>query len=284
MKCTTVVNVSDVIASSSVAAGVADAYAHWIAIGRAQYPDVVVEADRLATHLARHAIDVSSEHPHAADLYLACACCANDPQALGAFERELMPVVAAAAQRIDRAAPFVDEVVQLARERLLIAEAGDARIADYAGQGPLRAWVRIAAMRIAMNQLRARKKDMLVDDEAFFDVVGDGSDEQRRQARERYGAMCSDALRAAFATLTARERNLLRMHHLHGLTVDELAPTFRVHRATVARWIQSARERLLEVTRAGLRERLAVGDATVDSILRELQGRIEISVSRLLAE
>jgi len=284
IKRTPVATVSDVIASSSVATRVADGLAHFVTIGGAKYPSVTVEPELLARHLERHAIDPASEHPHAADLYLACACAAGDAHAIATFDRELIPVVAAAAQRIDRSSQFVDEIVQLARERLLIADGGAPRIADYAGEGPLRAWVRIAAMRIAMNQLRARKRDMLVDDEAFFDVVGDASDEHAQQARERYGALCSQALRDAFTKLTARERNLLRMHHLHGLTVDELAPTFRVHRATVARWIQTARERLLNETRAGLRERLAVGDATVDSILRELEGRIEISVSRLLAE
>jgi RNA polymerase sigma-70 factor (ECF subfamily) len=270
-----------VIRSHAVATGVAD----WIASARAQYPDVVVDAARLAHHLERLAIDVTQVHPHAADLYLACACSVGDPHAIAAFEREHGPTIAAAAQRIDRTQHFVDEVVQLSRERLLLAPpGGEPRIAEYAGQGPLRAWLRIAAMRIAMNLLRERKRDMLVDDEAFFDVVGDGSDDERKQARARYGEACSAALRAAFAKLTARERNLLRMHHLHGLTVDELAPTFRVHRATVARWIANAREHLLEQTRAHLRDRLSIGDATVDSILRELAGQIEISVSRLLAE
>ena len=160
------------------------------------------------------------------------------------------------------------------------APGGAPRIAEYAGQGPLQAWVRVAAVRIAMNLLRDRGRTLLVDDEAFFDVVGDGSAESRL----RYSEACSEALREAFGTLSARERNLLRMHHLHGLTVDDLAPTLRVHRATVARWIANARDQLLVQTRAGLQKRLAVGDATVDSILRELAGKIDVSVSRLLAE
>jgi RNA polymerase sigma-70 factor (ECF subfamily) len=270
------------IASSLVATRLADAVAHWLTIGRTAYPEVVVEPEQLAQHLARLDVAIDAEHPHAADLYLACACAASEPHALAAFERELTPVVAAAAQRIDRTVDFVDEIVQVARERLLLG--APPRIAEYSGQGSLRSWVRIAAMRIAMNLRRDRKRDMLVDDEAFFDVADDGNDEQRNLARARYGEMCSHALRTAFGKLTARERNLLRMHHLHGLTVDELAPTFRVHRATVARWIQNARERLLHETREGLRERLAIGEATVDSILRQLEGNIEISVSRLLAE
>ncbi|HEY5924840.1 MAG TPA: sigma-70 family RNA polymerase sigma factor [Kofleriaceae bacterium] len=267
-----------------MATGVADIES-WLALARAQFPDIVLEPAKFEHHLQRHGIALAGEPEHAADLYLACACAAGDPRAFAAFDRELIPVVTNAAQKIERSPHFVDEITQLTRERLLIASDGaEPRIADYAGQGPLRAWVRIAAMRIAMNQLRDRKKDMLVDDEAFFDVVADGSDDERREARARYGQACSDALRAAFAKLTARERNLLRMHHLHGLTVDELAPMFRVHRATIARWISSAREHLLTETRNNLRDRLAIGEGTVDSILRELAGQIEISVSRLLAE
>jgi RNA polymerase sigma-70 factor (ECF subfamily) len=265
--------------------GVATEIARWVALGQAQYPEITLDPARLAAHLERLGIAVSDEHAHATDLYLACACAAGDPQAIAALDRDLISIIRAAAQCIDRAPHFVDEVSQVVRERLLIANEGnEPRIADYAGKGPLRAWVRIAALRMAMNMLRDRKRDLLVDDEAFFDVLGAGTDVHTKQARLLYGQACSDALRAAFAKLTARERNLLRMHHLDGLTVDELAPMFRVHRATVARWIATAREHLLTETRTGLRERLAIGDDTADSILRELAGKIEISVSRLLAE
>jgi RNA polymerase sigma-70 factor, ECF subfamily len=257
----------------------------WLAAGRARWPEVELDAQLLADHLARLGIDRAIVHAHAADLYLACGCAAGVPAAVAAFDRELIPIARAAARRIDATPDFVEEIAQLARARLLVAEpASSARIADYTGEGPLRAWVRIAALRLAMNQLRGRRRDVLVDDETFFAIVDAGTDEERRQSRARYSAVCGEALRAAFGELTARERNLLRMHHLHGLTIDELAPTLRVHRATVARWLATARERLLDATRAGLRERLDVGTATVDSILRELAGRIDVSVTRLLAE
>jgi RNA polymerase sigma-70 factor (ECF subfamily) len=256
----------------------------WSELARARYSDVTVDLQQLARHLERLAIS-GTEHPHAADLVLACACAAGDAAAIAAFDRELMPVAASAARKIDAATAFVDEVVQLTRERLLIAADGnEPRIATYSGDGPLKAWVRVAAMRVAMNELRTRKRDLLVDDEAFFDAMPVGTGEHQRAARQHYVHACSDALRDAFATLTPRERNLLRMHHIHGLTVDELAPTLGVHRATVARWIAAARERLLDETRAGLQAKLNIATDTADSILRELAGRIEISVTRLLAE
>lgn len=253
-------------------------------VGLDRWPDVVVDAVAFGAHLERLNVAVDADNPHAADLYLAFACANGDPKAIAAFEHELAQVIEASARRIYAAQEFVDEVVQLVRERLLVATTGKPRIAEFSGQGSLRAWVRISAMRVAMNLLRDRKRDAIVQDEVFFQLSGSPDDPERAKARARYGQACSQALRTAFGELTSRERNLLRMHHLHGLTIDELAPTFRVHRATVARWLAQARDHLLAKTRDGLRERLAVGDDEVDSILRALAGQIEISVSRLLAE
>ncbi len=257
----------------------------WVEAARQRWPGIDLPAAALGEHLAALSIAADPAHPHADDLYLACAAARGDDGAVAAFDRELSPVARSAARRIDTSADFVDEVVQAARERLLVARDGKPpRVAEYGGQGTLAAWVRVAAMRIAMNLLRDRRNNVLVDDEAFFDTITEGSDAERAAARSRYGEAAADALRDAFATLTARERNLLRLHHLHGLTVDELAPTMKVHRATVARWMARARERLLEATRAGLKARLAAGDSDVDSILRELRSRIDVTLSRLLAE
>lgn len=266
-------------------AGARSALDRWSSIGRARWPEVALEPSALARHLEALAIDPSLDHPQAADLYLACALAEGAPAALAAFEEELMPVVRAAARRIDASADFADEVAQVARERLLVVRP-DARprVAEYAGRGTLAAWVRVAAMRIAMNLLRERRRNVLVDDETFFEAITHLPGGGRKAQAARYAGACSEALRAAFGALTPRERNLLRMHHLHGLTVDELAPTYKVHRATVARWIARARERLLDVTREGLRQRLALDDSDADSILRQLTSRIDVTVSRLLAE
>jgi RNA polymerase sigma-70 factor (ECF subfamily) len=257
----------------------------WIDAARGRWPELSISVDELRRHLTRLEIPLEPLPRHAADLVLAAACASGDAGAVAIFEREMEPIIRAAARRIDDSGDFADEVMQSTRERLLVARDGSPpRIAEYAGQGALVAWVRIAAMRIGMNLLRDRRRNVLVDDEALFDGFVEPSDADRALARARYGDACAEALRAAFAALSARERNLLRMHHLHGLTVDELAPSFRVHRATIARWLAAARDRLLAETRAGLRARLGVGDATVDSILRELRGRVDVTVTRLLVE
>jgi RNA polymerase sigma-70 factor (ECF subfamily) len=252
----------------------------WLGAAGVRWPELSLDAEVLTRHLEQLGIDIGAEQPHAVDIVLACACSLGQRDALDVFERELVPVIAKAVRRIDDA--LVDEAIQATRERLLVGPTP--RIAEYSGRGPLTAWVRIAAMRIALNLLRPRRRNVLVDDDAFLDQVAHHTDAERRQIRARYADACADALRVAFSELSARERNLLRMHHLHGLTVDELAPTFRVHRATVARWISSARDHMMARTLAGVSQRLGIPEPEADSILRDLRSRLDISVTRLLAE
>jgi RNA polymerase sigma-70 factor, ECF subfamily len=121
----------------------------------------------------------------------------------------------------------------------------------------------------------------LVDDDRIFEDI---AAEHERGSAERYRDAATAALRYAFAALSPRERNLLRMHHLHELTVDELAPSLGVHRATVARWIAAAREHLLAETRAALAARLDVGEPTLDSILQGIASQVDVSVVRLLVD
>src|SRR5688572_5498825 len=132
----------------------------WLETGKARWPDVVVDATQLAAHLQRLAIPIDNDHAHAADLYLACACASGDAVAIAAFDREMLPLVRDAARRIDPTDEFADEVVQQARERLLVSTGSTSRIASYGGQGPLRAWVRIAAMRIAMSLTSERRRNV----------------------------------------------------------------------------------------------------------------------------
>jgi RNA polymerase sigma-70 factor (ECF subfamily) len=74
----------------------------------------------------------------APDLYLACACLLRVPQALAAFDAELLTRVPSYLTSIDTAPHFVDEVMAILRARLLVGR-NDARprIADYTGRGAL---------------------------------------------------------------------------------------------------------------------------------------------------
>jgi RNA polymerase sigma-70 factor (ECF subfamily) len=92
------------------------------------------------------------------------------------------------------------------------------------------------------------------------------------------------AFHAAVAALSDRERLLLRQAELDGLSIDELAKFYGVHRATTARWVESAREAVLKKTQEALAERLAIASAEVASIMRLIRSSLDVSLPALLRD
>jgi RNA polymerase sigma-70 factor, ECF subfamily len=251
--------------------------------GRASWSAVELSFDDFARHLARLAGDepLVSWLPGrpAADLYLACACAALDPAALAAFDDHLLSHVEAflAGMRPDRA--FVDDVRQVLRERLFVG--ATPKIAEYAGRGSLLGWLRVVTVRAALNM--KRKRTEILDDGAGPDPdSGWDADPELAYLKHHYRAAFRTAIEGSFAMLTSEQRNLLRLHFLEGMTLHQLATLFQVHRATVARWIAQSRRDVLEATRAALQERLVLETAELDSMMRLLDSRLELSMRRLL--
>jgi RNA polymerase sigma-70 factor, ECF subfamily len=99
-------------------------------------------------------------------------------------------------------------------------------------------------------------------------------------------ARCRDELRAAFAealaALSVRERTLLCAHYLDGMTVDDLGRLHGVHRATAARWLDSARGHVLRGVRRHLRHALGLDRRELASAVGLVRSRLDLSLSRLL--
>jgi len=83
------------------------------------------------------------------------------------------------------------------------------------------------------------------------------------------------------ATLTPRDRVLLRMHTLDGLTIDQIASVQGVHRATVARWLERARELVSRAVRRDLMKQLGADPFEAEEVLQWVQSRVELSLSVL---
>lgn len=250
--------------------------------GRIAWPSLDVNPGVFAEHVRRLHPGLELSKVEGSDLYLAAACAAGDPAAIEIFEAEMLPVVRREARRIDASPHFVDEVSQTMRDRLLVGT--PPRIADYSGRGPLRAWVRISSVRSAMNMLRPRQKVDLVDGEGFDRVAAAFAGTEMEHLQQRYRAACTEALRSGFEALTPRDRNLLRLHYLDGLTVDELAPTHKVHRSTVARWIGRARDHIFDQAKQRLAETIGGSPSQLESLLGALRSQLDVSIERLLVE
>jgi RNA polymerase sigma-70 factor (ECF subfamily) len=220
---------------------------------------------------------------HGADLYLACACAHLEPRALSVFDEKVLPAVSRALRQWDPAFGLVDEVEQTLRQRLLVAAPGATpKIADYSGRGPLTKWLRAAAIRTAISMRRGGKKEVALEDEAIADWSTPLSDPELDFIKGRYRAEFADAFRAAMAGLTSQERNVLRLHLLDGLNIEQIGNLYGTHRSTVARWIARSREGLLEETRRRLGEKLRLGRAELESLMGLLRSQLDVSINRLL--
>jgi len=100
--------------------------------------------------------------------------------------------------------------------------------------------------------------------------------------RGRYQDEFRTAFTEALASLDRRERTLLRLHFLKRLTVDELAPMYQVHRATAARWVLRAQERLVEETQALFLGRVPMSEESMEQIVIALRGQLSIDLASIL--
>jgi RNA polymerase sigma-70 factor, ECF subfamily len=257
--------------------------------GRATGRGLEVTDTAFVAHVARvlptDAQPEALEKLRLGDLYLACACAAGDDRALGVFDCEYGRDIDLAIARSGNVDLGKDEFRQLVRNKLFVSRADrPPKIADYAGRGDLRSWVRVTALRMIVDIVRQRAGDKEIPTEA--DMIGavpaPQDDPELDYIQRVYKSEFKDALQTAFSNLTARERNLLRHQVIHGLNIDEVGALYRVHRTTAFRWIEKARKALLRETRAALMKRLQVGSSEFLSIMRVVQGDLDVSVRRLL--
>lgn len=246
--------------------------------GEREWPDVKLASDVFEAFLAERVGDT-----HGADLYLACACAHEDPRALEAFEARYMSQVPKFLAGVERSRVVIDEICQLVRERLFVAGEGrEKKIREYSGRGSLTSWLRVVCLRVASNRRRGDRPHASFDEQMSATELLPAVDPELAIIRTRYRGAFDDALRKAFESLTPRERLLFRMHFLDGLNIERMGVVFGVHRATVARWLASAREGVLERTMSLLGNELRLDVGELESLLRVVRSGLDVSLRGLL--
>jgi len=249
--------------------------------GVAAWPELAVEPTRFAAFLGHR---IPSDVPAAeavrrravAELYLTHACLAGAPRALELFEEQYLKELPnmLARKRIDR--EVANDTVQQLRTKLLLGERP--LLLAYSGTGELRGWLRVTALRAAIRAQRKRGTDRSEDGELAAAALDVDIQYQRKLYQEEFRGAFADAL----ASLTVRQRNLLKHSVLHGATSDDLGALYQVHRATAARWLAEARDRLAAETQRRMIAKLAIDRAQYASILRLIHSQLDVSVERLL--
>jgi RNA polymerase sigma-70 factor (ECF subfamily) len=240
-------------------------------------------ARRIATHASRDTALAALEASHGGDVYLAIACCDGDATAIAQLDELVGRELRHTSAKL-RATPDQASEVHAELRRILLFDDGEraAALRDYAGRGDLRGYVRVSATRALIRAINRSRREVAVDDGAVFDRMLPLDDPEISILRAQYRDTVDAALRAALARLDARARALLRYQLIDGWSIDQVGKLYGVHRATAARWIADARQVLGDTIRSELATRLQIAANEVDSIVRLVQSRVDMSLDRLL--
>lgn len=256
-------------------------------VGRARraFPELAITPERFIAALA-HAcgddVGAALGELHAEDFGLAVACAGGVPGALERCDRLCAPAIRAAVARIDPAADFCDEVRQILWQRVFVgAPDRPARILTYGGRGPLAAWVAVAAQRVAIDLRRAAMPTAGVDPDAD-DLLPAREHPEAAYLRGRYRGEFQAGVRAALAALADRDRLLLRLTVVGGLSHEQVAAIYGVNQSTVSRWIARARDGVLEATEREVCARLGLPASEFRSLAGLFLSDLDLSLSRVL--
>lgn len=253
-----------------------------VASGRAAWPGLRLDPVAFVRHLASHSTEALPPVSHVPDLWIACACALGTSGAAAEFERTYRRLIEHSVARVNRAA--VDEGTQAVLVSLLVAEPGARpRIAEYAGRAALKTWLVTVAANTTLNLHRRR------DDQAHESLSGlaeqvANAEPEIALARARHSRDLDAALRDALQTLEKRQRVLLSVRHVQGLTLGEVATMYRTSRQTAGRMMAAAHEALLVETKRLLRQRLNLTETEFESLIALLRSQLEVSLVRLLEE
>jgi RNA polymerase sigma-70 factor (ECF subfamily) len=159
----------------------------------------------------------------------------------------------------------------------------DPKIADYRGEGSLAGWVRAAALHTALSLRRAagRRADASPSPPEPLDPL---LSPELAAIKERCQTEVNEALQRALAQLDVEDRMLLRFYYVDRLTLAKIAVLQGVAVSTIYRRLAATTEAVLAGVKSELAARLQLSSESLESIIREGQDDLDISLSRLLGD
>ena len=263
-------------------AEVSQALGRVLMAARTAWPAVTLADGPFVRHLAARLAGAEDcvlalERLQTADLFLACACLQGDAEALRALDQRVLADIPAAIRRIDGSGAFADEVRQQLAQRLLLGKDGERpRLATYSGRGPLQAWATIAAQRIAIDLVKQHREEVPLEED-FLAVFSSAGGPEVELVKQKYRGLLQEGLRRGLAALSPRERTILRLNLVAGVSLERIGKSYGVNQSTVSRWVAHARDLILEAMQAHLQSEIQPDDFA--SIVRLVRSQVDIAMS-----
>lgn len=215
------------------------------------------------------------------DVTLAKACALQLAPALSECHRIFGPVLERTLKKMNLTPTMYADVTQQFWSYMLADDgSGVPYISKYEGRGPLGAWFKVIAARMALKALRSSKRmqnELTLEGlSRLADPIQQGTDVQYMHLL--YQGEFKEAFRAAIDLLSDRDKSLLQDHIIDGRSIDVIAEHYGVHRATAARWVHKAKEELRHHVERLMRTKLNITEDTYSSVVALMRSRLELSV------
>jgi len=246
--------------------------------GREAWPALPLAAEDFMAFLGRRLPeDVAGqlEALRGDDLWLTCAFGLGVPGAAEAIDKRGFVGVGQVLGRLGASREAISDISQELRKRLLEMHDPGRDERGYAGRGGLSSWLRVCAVR-AWNRQRARGARDLSMEAGPLMAASPGWEPEFALLMRTHKRELTAAFQEALASLSSRERNVLRYHLIDELNIDRIGGLYGVHRATAARWVNQAKEALFTQTRALFRSRVSVSDAEFQRVVVLLESQIRV--------
>jgi RNA polymerase sigma-70 factor (ECF subfamily) len=250
--------------------------------GRAAWPGLRVDLATFQRWVRSAGVEAGALQERGNELYLVAGCVARDPEAYQAFEKRYLSALTQNVGRIALSADQADELRQQLRVTLLLG--AEPKIGTFRGQGPLGAWVQVCAVRLALKLGAASERLAIPDASLLEGLVSQDADQELLAAKSQYRDTFQAALEECFSALPSRQKTLLRMHFLDGMSIDEMGQVFHVHRATIARWLVAVRREVLDQICAKIQVSLRASSSEFRSMVRLVRNDVRLSLHRILGE
>jgi RNA polymerase sigma-70 factor (ECF subfamily) len=243
-----------------------------------------VEFERFSSHVARvTSTDTALEELRGFSgegLFICAACLEGVRGASNVFETVFLTPLARVLARLDGGNELAADALQKIRAQFFAPAPGQqSAFLSYSGRGALAVWLKVLAVRAAQKLRRGAAKSAEDSDAGLGAMPAPDADPELRflklQHRQHFKACFAEALVA----LEPRERNVLKMSLIDGLSIDDIGKVYDVHRATAARWLAGARQTLVDATRAKLAAKLGVSDGELNEMMGQVQSNLSISLS-----
>ncbi len=252
--------------------------------GAAAWPSLSLDVDEFVGAALAHGPPTAAAPLQAADLYLATCCCLHRPGAVEAFDGLHAAVFRSAIPSRLRSGGLPEDFTSVLRQRLFVGD-GTPLLSRYAGRGSLGGWLRVTVARAAISAVRKqasedRQQASLPD---LLGMMSAQRDPELDYLRHVYRDAFRQAFESAVEQLTERQRSLVHLSAVRGVSVRKLGKMYGVGHSTAARWVTQAVATLSAAVRTSLAAQLGTKPDELDSLMHVLDGSLELSVSRILA-